>query len=113
MKPVFQADLTGCGIASVAALTGKSYAHVKRIATSLGIAVTDSALWSDPAPMGRLLARFGCVIDPPRAFTSWNALPQHALLAIKWHREKTGPAWHWVVFVREAKGCFVLDSKKA
>jgi hypothetical protein len=40
-------------------------------------------------------------------------LPNQALLAIKWHVEKTGPAWHWVVFVREGPRAYVLDPKKA
>ncbi|HEY7221913.1 MAG TPA: hypothetical protein VH985_26315 [Candidatus Binatia bacterium] len=36
-----------------------------------------------------------------------------ALLAIKWHIEKKQPFWHWVVFVRDQDGVYVLDSKKA
>ena len=99
-------------MASVAALTRKSYAHVKRIAGGLGIVVTDSSLWSDPAPMRRLLVHFRFTAKGPLEFTSWEALPERALLAIKWHEEPTGPAWHWVVFVREKDGSFVLDSKK-
>jgi len=113
MKPVIQGDRTGCGIASVAALTRNGYAHVKRIAGGLGIVVTDSSLWSDPAPMRRLLAHFRFTANGPLEFTSWETLPDRALLAIKWHEERTGPAWHWVVFVRNNDECFVLDSKKA
>jgi hypothetical protein len=37
-------------------------------------------------------------------------LPARALLAIKWHREKGRPYWHWVVFVRERGRAYVLDS---
>lgn len=113
VKAVAQHDRTGCGIASVAALAGQSYATVKRAAAALGIAVTDASLWSDTAPVRRLLACFGLSAGKATVFRSWRALPDLALLAIKWHRGKTGPAWHWVVFVRDDAGCCVLDPKKA
>ena len=41
-----------------------------------------------------------------------EALPNRALLAIKWHREGRRAFWHWVVFIRESGGAAVLDSKK-
>ena len=100
-------------MASVAVLTGRSYAHVKRIATTLGISVTDAALWSEVEPMRRLLAEFKIGATDPRKFVSWEALPSRALLAIKWHREKAGAAWHWVAFAREGNVNYVFDSKKA
>lgn len=113
MKPVVQQDRTGCGIASVAALTGNPYATVKREAAKLGIAVTDTKLWSDTTHVRRLLAHFHLSAQKETDFASWDALPDRALLAIKWHREKTGPAWHWVVFIRDASACYVLDPKKS
>jgi hypothetical protein len=42
----------------------------------------------------------------------WDALPDQALLAIKWHREGRRGFWHWVVFVRGSRGAYVLDSNK-
>ena len=113
MKPVVQRDRTGCGIASVAALTQRSYATVKRTAAQLGIVVTDARLWTDPAPVRRLLAHFHLSAGKQTPFTAWAALPDRALLAIKWHRGPAGPAWHWVVFVRTAAGPCVLDPKRA
>jgi hypothetical protein len=114
MKPVIQQDRTGCGIASVAALTNQTYAVVKKTAAGLGIAVNYSSLWSDTAHIRRLLAHFSISVGKREEdFVSWSALPDCALLAIKWHRDKTGPAWHWVVFVRDASGSYVLDPKKA
>jgi hypothetical protein len=113
MKPVIQRDRTGCGIASVAALTGRTYAAVKRTAAQLGIAVSDARLWGDTQYMRRLLAHFRIPAQRQENFVSWSSLPDRALLAIKWHRGKDGSAWHWVVFVRDASGSHVLDSKKA
>ena len=112
MTPVVQRDRTGCALASVAALTRQSYAAVKREAASLGIAVTDPRLWGGTAYIRRLLRHFRVPAGAQKNFTSWEALPDCALLAIKWHRERNGPAWHWVVFVREASDACVLDPKQ-
>ena len=46
-------------------------------------------------------------------FTSWEALPDLALLAVKWHKERDRTFWHWVVFWRGPCGPVVLDSKRA
>lgn len=113
MRPVVQQDRTGCAIASVAVLADESYRTVKQAAAALGIQVADAQLWSDTRHMRRLLARFqieaGGAEEP---FVAWDRLPDTALLAIKWHREKTGPAWHWVVFARDGDVACVFDSKK-
>ena len=112
MKPVVQLERTGCGIASVAALAGVTYKAAQRSARRLGIAASDDRLWSDTAYVRRLLEEYGlrARVTPTRFF-SWSALPRRALLAIKWHRERGRPYWHWVVFVREPRrGAYVLDS---
>ena len=114
MTPIIQQDRTGCAIACIAALTGRKYTTIKRRATKLGIVVGDSKLWTDTAYVRRLLARFSIPSgEKEEEFISWNALPDRALLAIKWHLEQTGAAWHWVVFARDATNAYVLDPKKA
>ena len=114
MKPVVQIERTGCGIASVAAIAGLSYPKAKLIASSLGIHAEDTTLWSDTSHVRRLLQHLGFSGDPRELpFRSWNALPDLALLSIKWHLERGRPYWHWVVFVREGGLAYVLDSKKS
>jgi len=113
MKPVIQLEPTGCGIASVAAIAGVSYLQAKSDAGSLGIFANDRKLWSETAYVRRLLRHYGLRADATeRRFLSWDALPDCALLSIKWHREKGRPFWHWVVFVRESGRRRVLDPKK-
>ena len=114
MKPVIQTEETGCGIASVAAIAGVSYAGAKKLANSVGIFAQDEKLWSETPHVRRLLGEYGFrakIGELP--FRSWRSLPDLALLAIKWHVEKNKPCWHWVVFIREASGAYVLDSKKS
>lgn len=106
MKPVVQLERTGCGIASVAAIAGLSYPKAKAITNSLGIFAQDKSLWSKTSHVRKLLAP----LEVP--FRSWAALPDLALLSIKWHLEKDRPHWHWVVFVRQSGESCVLDSKK-
>jgi hypothetical protein len=112
VNPIIQEEVTGCAIACAAVLSGKTYAQAKRIANGLGIRAEDSTLWSDTRPMRRLLNHLGFRIDRERPFANWDALPDLALLAIKWHMERERPCWHWVVFVREHGKAYVLDSKK-
>ena len=99
MKPVVQLERTGCGIAAVAALAGVKYDRAKRMATRLGIVAEDPALWSETDHVRRLLKEYGFRLartDAP--FISWEALPDLALLAVKWHKDRGRTFWHWWCF---------------
>ena len=114
MKPVIQLERTRCGIASVAALAGVRYREMQRVANRLGIVADDPRLWSETGYVRRLLREFG--IRPANTevrLTSWEALPDLALLAVKWHKERDRTFWHWMVFWRGPCGPVVLDSKRA
>ena len=114
MKPVVQEEISGCGIASVAALAGLSYQEARTVAHSLGIFAADSGLWSDTHYVRILLKQFGfSASEGETPFSSWNELPDLALLSIKWHLENGRQFWHWVVFSRGQNGPVVLDSKKS
>ncbi|HTD90654.1 MAG TPA: hypothetical protein VK663_08325 [Burkholderiales bacterium] len=113
MKPVIQLERTGCGIASVAAITGQSYRQAKAMACSLGISAADPHLWSDTAHVRRLLRHCGVRTGARELpFRGWRALPDLALLSIKWHLHQGIPCWHWVVFVRRPDAAYVLDSRR-
>jgi hypothetical protein len=114
MKPIVQLERTGCGIAAVATLAGVSYREMQRMANRLGIFADDQKLWSETGYVRGLLKKYG--IRSARTevpFTSWEALPDLALLAVKWHKERDRTFWHWVVFWRGPCGPVVLDSKRA
>ena len=114
MKPVLQLDRMGCGLASVAALAGVSYQAAKRVAGRLGIFSADTRLSSETHHVRRLLKQYHVLASPgEQPFVSWSALPDRALLAIKWHQEQGRASWHWVVFVRDAHRTCVLDSRRS
>jgi ABC-type bacteriocin/lantibiotic exporter with double-glycine peptidase domain len=113
MKPVVQQERTGCGIASVATVAGVTYRRARRVANRLGIFAKDPQLWSDTSYVRRLLRQYHVRAARTEArFVSWQALPDLALLAIKWHQVSGRPFWHWVVFWRGPKGPVVLDPKR-
>ncbi len=113
-NPVIQEQKTGCAIASAAAIAGISYREAREVASRIGISAENPALWSDTAPIRRLLGELGIRTGGEEVpFKGWDSLPKCALLAIKWHLKNGIPYWHWVVFVREnAHSSYVLDSKK-
>jgi len=111
LKPVVQEELTGCGIASVANLAGKTYRKMKAIANDMGIYADDKSLWSDTHYVRELLSYEGFkTSDNEIAFESWDKLPDRSLLSIKHHQEEGIDFWHWVVFKRIDGKPFVIDS---
>lgn len=111
LSPVIQEETTGCGIASVANILGKTYAQMKASANAMGIYADDKSLWSDTQYVRQMLSAAGVKTSTDEIpFTSWHALPSLALLAIKHHQEEGKDFWHWVVFKRDSGKVFVLDS---
>ena len=114
MKPVVQEEPTGCAIASAAAIAGITYQEAKSIANHIGIYAEDSSLWSEIDHIRRLLGKLGIrTAGMEIPFSGWEDLPDCALLSIKWHEIEGQPYWHWVVFVRDNDGSYVLNSNKS
>jgi len=108
---IIQEEATGCGIASVANIIGRSYAEVKAKANLMEIYADDVTLYSDTEYVRRLLHEYGIKASSTETpFESWETLPDSALLAIKYHKEDELYFWHWVVFKRGNGKSVVLDS---
>lgn len=111
LKPVVQEEPSGCGIASVANILGKTYQEMKTRANAMGIFAEDKSLWSDTQYVRRMLSSARVETSPTEvAFESWSKLPDLALLSIKHHQEDGKNFWHWVLFKRVNGQPFVLDS---
>lgn len=111
LKPVIQEESTGCGIASVANILGKTYSEMKFIANSMNIHASDKSLWSDTQHVRRMLSNAGVETSKSEIpFVSREKLPDLALLPMKHHQENGNEFWHWVVFKRVDGQPFVLDS---
>ncbi|WP_028584602.1 hypothetical protein [Desulfogranum mediterraneum] len=110
-KTIIQEETTGCGIASVANVVGKSYSEVKNLANSVGIFAEDQSLFSDTNYVRKLLQEYDISVSgDEKPFVSWDELPDMALLAIKYQEVKGRPFWHWVVFQRSNGMAVVKDS---
>lgn len=110
IQTVVQQHESGCGLACVAMLSGRSYAAVRQRAAQLGIVAEDERLWSQTDYVRCLLADCGVAIAAEeQPFVSWDHLPDLALLAIKYRRIEGRPFWHWVVFCRRHGQPLVLD----
>jgi len=108
---VVQEESTGCGIASVANILGKSYSEMKTMANAIGIHASDKSLWSDTQYVRRMLLHAGVETSEHEIpFVSWDTLPDLALLSIKHYQEDDKEFWHWVLFKRIDEQEFVLDS---
>jgi hypothetical protein len=57
LKPVIQEETTGCGIASVANILGKTYSEMKDTANAMGIHAEDKSLWSDTQYVRKMKSR--------------------------------------------------------
>ncbi|MFQ3787128.1 hypothetical protein [Halomonas sp. A29] len=111
IRPVIQEEVTGCGIAAVANILGKTYSEMKARANAMGIYAEDKSLWSDTQYVRRLLSSAGVEASAEETpFESWDSLPDVALLSIKHHQEEGKNFWHWVVFKRVDGQDLVLDS---
>jgi hypothetical protein len=111
LRSVIQEETTGCGIASVANILGKTYSEMKALANALGIQAEDKSLWSDTQYVRKMLSCVGVETSANEIpFESWNTLPDLASLSIKHHQEDGKKFWHWVVFKRVCGQAFVLDS---
>ncbi|NWN90330.1 hypothetical protein HLV39_02300 [Marinobacter adhaerens] len=111
LKPVVQEEPSGCGIASVANILGKTYQEMKTRANAMGIYAEDKSLWSDTQYVRRMLSSARVETSPTEvAFESWSKLPDLALLSIKHHQEDGKNFWHWVLFKRVNGQPLVLDS---
>lgn len=110
LKTIIQQESSGCGIACTAMLAGKSYDEVKQKANQLGIFAEDKKLWSETSYVRRLLDEYEIKASKEETpFTTWEALPNLALLAIKFRLEKDRPFWHWTVFQRTSGRKIVHD----
>ncbi|NOR72128.1 MAG: hypothetical protein GQ532_20990 [Methylomarinum sp.] len=111
MTVIIQEEATGCGIASVANIIERPYSEVKVKANKMGIFADDDTLYSDTQYVRKLLKEYAVQASSNEiSFSSWEALPNIALLSIKYHEENGYPFWHWVVFKRKEEEAFVLDS---
>ena len=108
MRRVIQEDTTGCGLACIAMLSGRSYKEVRNLALKeLGFE-DNGEFYTGTSHLVSLGQEFDLKIGKRRRkFKSFDLLPNKVILAIN-YKEKSD-TWHWVVFHRTNKEQYILD----
>jgi hypothetical protein len=113
LRRVVQLDGTGCGLACVAMLARRSYSDIRRSFSRVfpKKELNLGRYWTDAADLRKLLVRFRIELGREVRVRTWNKVPDFALVAVHWKRSKG--TWHWVLFVRDQHGGFILDPRKS
>jgi len=108
IRHVSQPDDTGCGLAVVAMITGKTYQEVKETMIDLGIFKTINEDWGTTFKDLQLtLQHYDLNTSSRRKFKKWQNIPAKVAIAST-NYDKSG--WfHWVVFIRDINGFFIYD----
>ena len=102
-----QGDATGCGIACAAMLSNKSYAHVRKRAIEMEIFEHHRPYYTRAWQVSRLLRDLGISHSRVRNLSKWASVTRLSIVAVNYNKE--ADEWHWVVYVPNAKGGYVLD----
>ncbi|WP_341678703.1 cysteine peptidase family C39 domain-containing protein [Niveibacterium sp. SC-1] len=111
MRRVIQEDSTGCGLACVAMLAGRSYQAVKKQAHSVLKTWPRGprSFYTTKSHLKALLAEYGVRHGNYRKADSWEKL--NADLAIVAINLQANDNWHWVVFRRDGSDRYLLDPR--
>lgn len=112
MKVVPQVDGTGCGIACIATLAGKSYEEVRSVALDKLTFPRAGEFYTKTSDLVILGKAFGVSVISKRRkpFAGYDALPDFAILSKR--IGGTNKKWHWVVYVRTTNGEHILDPEE-
>ena len=107
IRRIVQKDSTGCGIACVAMLCGNTYSQVKAIATDFGFVPNNYGHSTESWQLRELLSHFGVKSDRGRRLSHWHSLNCFCIVGINYN--KNSDKWHWVVYVPDESGGYILD----
>lgn len=110
VKRILQLDGTGCGIACVASLAGRSYTEVKKEGIAREILDKGGPYYTECRHLRQLLQAFGFKSWRGRYVSKWTSITGLAIVGI--NPRKSGN-WHWVLYVPTSHGGFVRDPRKA
>lgn len=105
-----QVDSTGCGIACVAMLTGKSYEYIKQVGLENDIFSTKKAFYTDTADIVKMLKILGIHSERGRKVSNWDTIKSISIVGINYR--ESSDTWHWVVYIPNEEEKYVLDPNK-
>lgn len=110
IKRILQEDATGCGLACIAMIVGKTYAEVKKIALDNEILEEKRTFYTKDKHLISLLDYFNFKAKKERKVSQWPLVQTLSIVAINY--KKNNDSWHWVVYVPDENQGYVLDPHK-
>ena len=105
IKHVWQQDKTGCGIAIVAMVAGKTYKQIRRKALKEGI-VKETCFGTTVKSIKQLLSFYKIEGQRMKSFYKWRDIPTTAIASTSFTSDGW---WHWVLYVKTDKETFLYD----
>ena len=94
MITVHQKNSSGCGIACIAMMLGKSYSQTKSKLMHVDNCITRNRFRINEEELENALNHFKIKLHNPTKTRSWQRVTQTSIVQIN----KIGDRWHWVVF---------------
>lgn len=110
IKRILQEDATGCGLACVAMIVGKTYAEVKKMALDNGILEEKRTFYTISSDLINLLDCFNFKAQRGRKVNHWSSVQTVSIVAINFR--ESNKSWHWVVYVPDENQGYVIDPHK-
>lgn len=110
MRRIKQLDSTGCGIACVAMIAGRTYSQVRKIAVEMGYQRSDLTLYTHAKQLRALLDHFGVRTERARMARHWESLSATGIAAV--NRRESDGRWHWVVY-QHGRRPYAIDPRKS
>lgn len=107
MRRIVQKDPSGCGIACAAMIAGATYAAARKSAIELGIVENEPPHNTESRDLIALLGSLGVTACRGRRVSHWSSLRMLSIVGINYRASDEG--WHWVVYVPNPQGGYVLD----
>jgi len=110
MNRIIQEDNTGCGLACVAMVTGKSYQEIKLLAIHLNICNEKGPYYTRAKDICSLLKYYRIGFSKVRHVKNWSSINDNSIVAINYDEKLD--TWHWVVYINGYINGYVLDPRK-
>jgi hypothetical protein len=111
IRRIVQKDSTGCGLACAAMLAGITYLQAKSKAIELGVVPDDNGhYYTESWQLRPLISALGGYSSKGRNVSRWGSITCLSIVGINYRAPKgKDPTWHWVVYVPDDNGGYVLD----
>lgn len=110
IKRILQEDATGCGLACIAMIVGKTYAEVKKTALDNEILEEKRTFYTTSSDLITILDHFHVKAKTGRKVSHWPSVQTLSIAAINY--KENNDSWHWVVYVPDENQGYVLDPHK-